>query len=105
MKQKLSCLDNDPKHASKVVMEWLNQARIKVLEWPSQSPDLNPIENMWTMLKKQVHVRKPTNLTELHQFCQEEWLKIQPETCQKLVDGYQKRLIEVEMAKGHVTKY
>uniref|UniRef100_A0A674NPZ6 Tc1-like transposase DDE domain-containing protein n=1 Tax=Takifugu rubripes TaxID=31033 RepID=A0A674NPZ6_TAKRU len=80
--------DNDLKHTSKVVMEWLNQARIKVLEWPSQ-----------------IHVRKPTNLTELHQFCQEEWSKIQPETCQKLVDGYQKRLIEVEMAKGHVTKY
>lgn len=97
--------DNDPKHTSKVVKEWLNQARIKVLEWPSQSPDLNPIENMWTVLKKQVRVRKPTNLVELHQFCQEEWSKIQPEACQKLVDGYQKRLIEVKMAKGHVTKY
>uniref|UniRef100_A0A8C6KMD7 Tc1-like transposase DDE domain-containing protein n=1 Tax=Nothobranchius furzeri TaxID=105023 RepID=A0A8C6KMD7_NOTFU len=97
--------DNDPKHTSKVVKEWLNQARIRVLEWPSQSPDLNPIENMWTVLKKQVHVRKPSNLTELHQFCQEEWSKIQPEACQKLVDGYQKRLIEVKMAKGHVTKY
>uniref|UniRef100_A0AAQ4S874 Transposase Tc1-like domain-containing protein n=1 Tax=Gasterosteus aculeatus aculeatus TaxID=481459 RepID=A0AAQ4S874_GASAC len=51
--------DNDPKHASKVVIEWLNQARIRNLEWPSQSPDLNPFENMWTMLKKQVHVKKP----------------------------------------------
>lgn len=73
--------DNDPKHTSKVVKEWLNQARIRVLEWPSQSPDLNPIENTWTMLKKQVHVRKPSNLTELHQYCQEEWSKIQPEAC------------------------
>ena len=67
----------DPKHTSKVVKQWLNRARIKVLEWPSQSPDLNPIENMWTVLKKQVCVRKPTNLVELHQFCQEEWSKIQ----------------------------
>ncbi len=82
-------------------MEWLNQARIKILEWPSQSPDLNPLENMWTMLKKQVHVRKSTNLTELQQFCQEEWSKIQPEACGWLP----KHLIEVKMAKGHVTKY
>ena len=67
--------DDDPKHTSKVVKEWLNQARIKVLEWPSQSPDLNPIENMWTVLKKQVRVRKPTNLVELHQLCQEDVVK------------------------------
>lgn len=97
--------DNDPKHTSKVVKEWLNQARTKVLEWPSQSPDLNPIKNLWTVLKKQVRVRKPTNLVELNQFCQEKWSKIQPEACQKLVDGYQKRLTEVKMAKGHLTKY
>ena len=77
--------DNDPKHTSKVVKEWLNQARIKVLEWPFQSPDLNPIKNMWTVLKKQVCVRKPTNLVELHQFFQEEWSKIQPEAVSYIV--------------------
>lgn len=73
--------DNDPKQTSKVAMEWLNQVRIRVLEWPSQSPDFKPIENMWSMLKKQLHVRKPSNLTELHWLCQEEWSKIQPEAC------------------------
>ena len=86
----------------KVVKEWLNQARIEVFEWPSQSPD---IENMWTVLKKQVCARKPTNVSELHQFCQEEWLTIQPDDYQKLVDGYQKHLTEVEMVKGHLNKY
>ena len=54
--------DNDPKPTSKVVKEWLNQAEIEVLEWP----DLNPIKNMWTVLKKQVHVWKLTNVVELH---------------------------------------
>ena len=40
---------------------------------PSQSPDLNPIEHLWAELKKSVRARRPTNLTQLHQLCQEEW--------------------------------
>ena len=46
-------MDNDPKHTSKVVAKWLKDNKVKVLEWPLQSPDLNPIE--WAELKK--HVR------------------------------------------------
>lgn len=76
-----------------IIDSLINQARIKVLERPSQNPDLNPIENMcWPVLKKQVCVRKSMNLIELHQFCQEEWPKVQTQTFQKLVDGYQKCL-------------
>ena len=60
---------------------------------------------MWTVLNKQVCVRKTANLVELHQFCQEEWLNIQPEDNQKLVDAYQKHLIEVKMVKGLTKLY
>uniref|UniRef100_A0A8L0DSZ3 Tc1-like transposase DDE domain-containing protein n=1 Tax=Oncorhynchus mykiss TaxID=8022 RepID=A0A8L0DSZ3_ONCMY len=79
-------MDNDPKHTSKVVVKWLKDKKVKLLEWPSQSPDLNPIDNLWTELKKCARARRPTNLTQLHQLCQEEWAKIHPTYCGKLVE-------------------
>ena len=100
-----SQMDNDSKHISKVLAKWLKDNKGKVLEWPSQSPDLNPIENVWAELKKCVRARRPTNLTQLHQLCLEEWAKIHPTYFGKLVEGYTKGLTHVKLFKGSATKY
>ncbi|KAK3515259.1 hypothetical protein QTP70_013040 [Hemibagrus guttatus] len=97
--------DNDPKHTSKSNSEWLKKNKMKTLEWPSQSPDLNPIEMLWHDLKKVVHARKPSNVAELQQFCKDEWAKIPPQRCNRLIASYRKRLIAVVAAKGGPTSY
>ena len=94
-------MDNDPKHTSKLVAKWLKENKVNVLKWPSQSPDLNHLENLWAELQ----ARRPTQLTQLHLLCQEEWAKIHPIYCGKLVEGYPKRLTQVKQFKGNATKY
>ena len=97
--------DNDPKHAAKATKEWLKKKHIKVLELPSQSPDLNPIKNLWRELKLRVTKRQPRNLKDLERICKEAWTKIPPKICANLLKNYNKRLTSVLANKGFSTKY
>ncbi len=87
--------DNRPKHMAKATQEWLKKQHIKVLEWSSQSPYLNSIENLWRELKVRVAKHQPRNLNDLERICKEEWDKIPPEMCANLVANYKKRLTTV----------
>uniref|UniRef100_A0AAZ3QGT4 Tc1-like transposase DDE domain-containing protein n=1 Tax=Oncorhynchus tshawytscha TaxID=74940 RepID=A0AAZ3QGT4_ONCTS len=78
---------------------------LNVLEWPSQSLDLNLIEHLWRDLKIDVQRRSPSNLTELERICREEWENLPKYRCAKLVASYARRLEAVIAAKGASTKY
>ncbi|KAI4875011.1 hypothetical protein NFI96_001075 [Prochilodus magdalenae] len=78
--------DNDPKHTARITKEWLRKKHIKVLEWPSQSTELNPIEILWRELKLCVSQRQPRNLADLERICVEEWAKIPAAVCAHLLD-------------------
>ncbi|KAG2467531.1 TC1A transposase, partial [Polypterus senegalus] len=97
--------DNDPQHTAKISKGWLQDNSVNVLEWPSQSPDLNPIEHLWRDLKMAVHQPFPSNLMELERCCKEEWAKLAKDRCAKLVASYLKRLEAGIAAKGASTKY
>uniref|UniRef100_A0AAZ3PR59 Tc1-like transposase DDE domain-containing protein n=1 Tax=Oncorhynchus tshawytscha TaxID=74940 RepID=A0AAZ3PR59_ONCTS len=85
--------------------EWLLDKSLNVLEWPSQSPDLNHIEHLWRDLKIAVQRRSPSNLTELEMICREEWEKLPKYRCAKLVASYPRRVEAVIAAKGASSKY
>uniref|UniRef100_A0AAY5KGZ5 Tc1-like transposase DDE domain-containing protein n=2 Tax=Esox lucius TaxID=8010 RepID=A0AAY5KGZ5_ESOLU len=97
--------DNNPKHTARATKEWLCKKHLKVLEWPSQSTDLNPIENLWRELKVCIAQRQPRNLKDLEKVCMEEWSKIPAAVCANLVKNYWKRMISVIANKGFCTKY
>ena len=77
--------DNDPKHTSRVAKDFIAKNRINVIDWPSNSPDLNPIENMWFIMKNNVEKRMPKDINELKQFMSEEWEKILKKTVQNII--------------------
>jgi len=97
--------DNDPKHTSRVAKEYFTRENIKLLSWPSQSPDMNPIENLWAIIKDKVADLQPKSKLELKEAIERAWSEITPETCQNLVLSFRKRASMLKNAEGHHIPY
>ena len=99
--------DNAPCHTSSQTRKWLDLKKIKLLKWPPQSPDMNPIESLWDILQHRINSRTnhPKNLKDLKEILQEEWKKLPVQTLCQLIEGIPKRLEALKQAKGLQTKY
>lgn len=97
--------DNDPKHTAGIVQTWLIWKCPHVMKPPAQSPDLNVIENLWSILEKNIRKHNISNKSDLKAALVEEWEKITPEVTKKLVESIPKRLKIIVNQKGGHTKY
>ena len=99
--------DNAPCHKSKQVLDFLGKTNLNLLDWPPQSPDLNPIENLWAIIKarRKKKFGFPTNKDQLIEQIFEIWNDVDIELCETLSDSVINRLSECLRLGGRPTKY
>jgi hypothetical protein len=100
--------DNDPKHKSRLVQQWLTEQPFEVMDWPAQSPDLNPIENLWALLKQKLFhfERVPKSMHEHWERVVKVWYDdISKEMVRKYIETMPDRCRAVIKANGRWTKY
>lgn len=97
--------DNAPAHRSAIVQDFLAERQIVPIQWPSRSPDLNPIENVWDFLGKKAQEQNPQSLRDLAEIIEVEWDLIPQEFLNTLVDSMPRRIGAVIQVNGGTTKY
>jgi hypothetical protein len=96
--------DNAAIHKARIITAEFARMNRDVMEWPPQSPDLNPIENAWTNLKEAVAKTRPQSIRHLKEVIHECWNAIEPDYCRTLVRSMPKRVQNVfESNGGHST--
>ncbi len=97
--------DLAPAHTAKGTKSWFSDHGVTVLDWPANSPDMNPIENLWGIVKRKMRDTRPNNADELKATVKETWASIPPQQCHKLITSMPRRIEAVIKAKGAPTKY
>ena len=86
--------DNDPKHASEYIESFFKSKGVNWWPTPPESPDLNPIENIWGSLKQYLRTSyKPRNLQELKDGIERFWVSLTPDVCKRYISHITKKVI------------
>ena len=99
--------DNARPHSARATQDYLQQQNIPTMQWPSLSPDLNPIEHFWDMLQREINDVQPppANLADLHQAIIQAWARIPQPAVNRLVHSMRRRCQAVLAARGGHTPY
>ena len=98
--------DNTPVHNACASKAFLAKNSIRKLEWPAQSPDLNPIKNIWFILKSNIQqIYQPQKVPEMHEALQQAWADFPTSTLDHLVESMPKRVSAVIKAEGGATQW
>ena len=99
--------DNDPKHMSKATKVFMSASKIDVMEWPSNSPDMNPIEHVWDDVDKRIRqvACPPSNIQELRDLINTIWYSTPLTYIQSLYDSMPRRICCLKRARGGYPKY
>ena len=98
--------DNDPKHASKHIEDFFKEHGVNWWPTPPESPDMNPIENIWGSLKQYLrNIYKPRNLDQLKEGIRQFWATLTPEVCQRYIGHLNKVIPKVIQENGGPSGY
>ncbi len=91
--------DLAPAHTAKGTKSWFNDHGVTVLDWPANSPDLKPIDNLWGIVKRKMRDTRPNNADDPKATVKETWASIPPQKCHKLITSMPCRIEAVIKAK------
>lgn len=99
--------DNDPKHTANLTKQWFDDNGIKLLDWPPQSPDLNPIEHLWNEIDRRLRKleNRVHNQDQLWDAIQKIWVEIDDDCLLRLINSMPQRIEDVIKAKGGYTRW
>lgn len=97
--------DNDPKHKSGLCNAWKDKNGIEQMNWPPQSPDCNPIENVWALLKARLKGKSFRSLKDLTRFLHRQWNSFSHSYAQNLSESMPSRCARVIEKEGEWIKY
>ena len=98
--------DNAPPHTATSTENWFKNQRVRVVpDWPANSPDLNPMENLWNIVADRAATHRPTTREELKSAVKQEWRNMEQTLISKLIQSMPTRMDQVKTNHGGPIKY